>query len=69
MTLEAQMGMLAIWWIRLALALATGFFVVIVVIDQWWLKGFNTADELKKGNYAIAALYIAVIWVVLRAVN
>jgi hypothetical protein len=65
----AQAGMLAIWWLRLVLALATGFFVIIVVIDKWWLKGFDTAAELKKGNYAIAALYIAVIWVVLRAVN
>jgi glucan phosphoethanolaminetransferase (alkaline phosphatase superfamily) len=65
----AQLPMLAIWWLRLALALATGFFVIIVVIDKWWLKGFNTAEELKKGNYAVAGLYALVIWVVLRAVN
>jgi hypothetical protein len=65
----AQLGMLAMWWARLVLALATGFFAIIVVIDKWWLRGFNTADELKKGNYAVAALYGIVIWVVLRAVN
>ena len=69
MPLDAQLALLLIWWLRLVLALSTGLAAIIFVIDKWWLGAVDTAEQLKKGNYAIAILYGLVIIAVLCTVR
>jgi len=65
--LATQMVMLAMWALRLVIGLALSF-GCIVVVDKWWLRGFDTATELRKGNYAVAVLVGILVYSVLHGI-